>query len=241
MGRNTQEAIGQRCWAQKTLEVLQSRRGDAGPSYTEDTGSLWSIEEPFPGAYVCPQSDSVSLVLSQCKTQYYNFLNGYSYWTPHGSAMSQKKYPMHQTLWCHLWVQSPGRGSLPMALKTTFGGAIEKISWQGRKIFWLPTPIDKISIISLFKLCVSSSSQGRCRIPGKYRITGVGQSWGRASRVLHPDVPLARGTLFWGSAGRTTWQQPWSDVKRGLLCSASYISPSPLSSASPWETTSAAK
>lgn len=58
----------------------------------------------FPRGYVCPQSDSVSSMLSQCKPQYYNFLNVYSYCTPHGSTMSQKKYLMHQTLWCHLWV-----------------------------------------------------------------------------------------------------------------------------------------
>ncbi|CAM9298897.1 unnamed protein product, partial [Bubo scandiacus] len=45
MGRNIEEA---KYWAQKALEVLQSRRGDAGPSYTEGTGSLWFIEEPFP-------------------------------------------------------------------------------------------------------------------------------------------------------------------------------------------------
>lgn len=35
-----------------------------------------------------------------------------------GSAPGQKKNLMHQTLWFHPGVQSPGRGSIPMALQT---------------------------------------------------------------------------------------------------------------------------
>ena len=40
----------------------------------------------------------------------------------------------------------------------------------------------------LFSNSVSSSTQGRQRIPGKCRATGVGCSWGRPGRLLRPHI-----------------------------------------------------